>query len=539
MRGAFSSSARTTGAQVTDSIAEPLLLPPPGDWSVSPSEVQLPSAPQLDSQLAFPTHTEAVDEALISSVTSPVVQPPLSQASSLQDALRSQGKIFLDVCCGSIRPFSFAALKSNFPVLSVDPLLEDCIDVSVDNNFELLLRICFSGLVWFAFANPPVHEVTLPGDNIGEELPTSVLDRCTTLLLAVFQSGGHVCLVQPSASQPWKQPLVQHFLLEISAACIVVDAADWSGPDDVQWLFASSFQSLSSVSAETMRVPSASAPNLKHSAYVAFPAALASQVLQLISPLHKPSEASDLSLRAALGLLPIKDFGVPPFSFQDGGGMGSSPDWSCPPCGMPNKLAALRQSWLAFLFANRIPSRLREHIEAGGESNFFTQDEIVQLRVLFGQWASSQGGPSCIDWSVDPEQPYCLRALQVLSTLLRDPDRALFPALIEGVPTGFDRNIPDSNVFAKRADAELAEVDLLLCEGNWSSAEANPAQLEEMVGKEVQQGFLQEVPLEDALRRWPDRCAVGKMSIVSSEGRPGQVGGRQFDLQHKRFMLHQ
>ena len=94
---------------------------------------------------------------------------------------------------------------------------------------------------------------------------------------------------------------------------------------------------------------------------------------------------------------------------------------------------------------------------------------------------------------VDDGQPYCLHglhALQTLSLLIMDKDTSLFPCLIEGVPTGFDKNIPKSNVFAPRESDSTIDAELLLCEGNWSSAEANPDLLRQLVAKEVEAGHL-------------------------------------------------
>ncbi|CAE7210922.1 unnamed protein product [Symbiodinium sp. CCMP2592] len=499
------------------------LLPPPGDWCETAA---LPSPPALSGDLSPSTPhlpDDVVDEALISSVISPA-QAPTSGPGIVSDSLlSSKGKILLDVCCGSIRPISLAALGLGlgFAVLSVDSAFQEPIDIMVDNQFELLLRVCFSGIIWFAFANPPARsEVPHDSEHSGSATP-ALLERCATLLLATFQAGGHVCLIQSAGSTSWEHPLVRRMLLEISAACVLVKSSDWDAQSSLQWLFASSFHGLRALSASSPLVPSSNADCF--SDYGRLPADLVSQILQTLAPLQLSGDALDLSLLSAVGRIPIKDFGVPPFAFQDGGGMGSCPDWSCPPPGVPNKLASLRQSWLSFLFAKRLPGRLQEHISQRGEGSFFLPEEVSQLRALFGQWVASQGGPHSIDWTVDAEQPYCLRALSVFSTMLSDPDRSLFPALIEGVPTGFDKNIPASNVFAKRPVGDPEDVDLILCEGNWSSAEANPALLREMVAKEVELGFLEEVPLETALERWPDRCAVGKMSIVSSEGRPDRL----------------
>ena len=59
-----------------------------------------------------------------------------------------------------------------------------------------------------------------------------------------------------------------------------------------------------------------------------------------------------------------------------------------------------------------------------------------------------------LDWQVRADQPLCLHALQAISHYMNDPDRNLFPALIEGVSTGFQDNIAPSNVFAAKPPTE-------------------------------------------------------------------------------------
>ena len=109
-----------------------------------------------------------------------------------------------------------------------------------------------------------------------------------------------------------------------------------------------------------------------------------------------------------------------------------------------------------------------------------------------------------------------------LSTILGDKDTSLFPALQQGVPTGFDDDIPRSHTLRPRRDADPDEGhDLLVCEGNWQGAESDPALLQELIEEEIASGYLEEVPsLEAAYTRWgQDRVAVGKVNIVKAPGR--------------------
>ena len=49
-------------------------------------------------------------------------------------------------------------------------------------------------------------------------------ERAASLLLAVFQAGGHVILEQPPNALSWRQVMGQHHLLEVSASCCCVAA---------------------------------------------------------------------------------------------------------------------------------------------------------------------------------------------------------------------------------------------------------------------------------------------------------------------------
>ena len=216
-------------------------------------------------------------------------------------------------------------------------------------------------------------------------------------------------------------------------------------------------------------------------------------------------------------LVPRKDVDALPVAFQDGGGMGSRPDWSCPPQGKDNLLLSLCKEWLGMLFELGFPERLRSHIGSGANTCPLSDQEIFNFRKAFEDFAITKRMPP-ISWDVPSGQPYCLSALRSLSRLISDKDVALFPALSEGVPTGYHHDIPASNVFAPRPDDVPPDAELQICEGNWAGAEADPALLLSLVQSEVDAGYLLEVPLAQALETWGKQVAVGKMSVVHSQG---------------------
>ena len=83
---------------------------------------------------------------------------------------------------------------------------------------------------------------------------------------------------------------------------------------------------------------------------------------------------------------------------------------------------------------NRIPTRPRQHIADTVDALWFTPAEVESLRLAWQKWFREPGVSEELDWSVDPGQPYCLKALHALSPALQDPDVHVWPALQAGVP---------------------------------------------------------------------------------------------------------
>ena len=155
---------------------------------------------------------------------------------------------------------------------------------------------------------------------------------------------------------------------------------------------------------------------------------------------------------------------------------------------------------------------------AASDSPFFSDKEVLAFRGIANRWFSAQGCRDDVNWDKPSGQPYCLHALHSLSQVVKDADKHLFLALLEGVPTGYDGDIPKSNVFTQQ-DSPPSDGDLLLCFGNWTGAEADPTLLCELLQKEVDAGWLETIPLHEAQARWGSRLAVGRLNIVIAPGK--------------------
>ena len=107
-----------------------------------------------------------------------------------------------------------------------------------------------------------------------------------------------------------------------------------------------------------------------------------------------------------------------------------------------------------------------------------------------------------------------------------DPDTELFPALIEGVSTGYHDSIAASNVFStKIPDTASNRPDLSVHWTNWQTAEDQPELTAELVQAEIDKDWLIcfDGTLEDAKGQFPLGVAVGKLAIATSDSRPPRL----------------
>ena len=465
---------------------------------------------------------------------------------------------FLDICCGANAPLSECLLQSGIQCVCVDALGSEPLDLLDDKTYDSLLRLAFSGIVRMAHAAPPCKEYSRlklrPGsphavrspeflngfpDNTRSqqqrvEVSQKLMYRAVCILRAVFASGGHASLEQPTNSMAWLEPFVQDFLSEVQATLSVIPACTVGVDVAKQWLFASSFapiQQLAGTCSHSGQHQSVIGTRDEQGHFLSqrtaeYPSALASRYCSIVSPLFEGYTIHEYSsfcaLSFALQCIPRKERTAPPFGAQDGGGIYSTPDWSYGPRYQSDLLSELRKEWQQWLLEKHIPARLSQHVANHCEQPLFTEDETAWLQQSFKRFSDRHSTSQDWDFSVPPGQPYCLSALSRLSHLIADKDTSLFPALMQGVPTGFDKDIPRSHTLRPRRESDVDEGhELLICEGNWKGAEEDPALLQQLIDEELEAGFLEVVPdLETAYRRWgKERVAVGKVNIVKAPGR--------------------
>ena len=462
--------------------------------------------------------------------------------------------LFLELCSGRNRPLSSAALRAGVSVISVDILRSCEQDILQDSTYDALLRLGFSGQVTLANASPPCTEYSrlklldnagprplrspdhmegFPDLNAEEkhrfEQSRLLLFRSLHILRAVWCGGGHISFEHPANSLAWLEKETQAFLKHVSADLNCIAACRFGADWYKRWLFACTWRDMQGLACACNHAPDShqqvvgarnSDGTWASAATSEFPPALAEAYVAAALPLFETcADPVDLSLAQLPFLVPKKGMHSPPFGTQDGGGIFSCPDWSKPPSDAVDVFDGLRQELVHYLLSRKAPLRLQEHVQSQCEDALFSADEVLALRAMWSSWFTRKGWPAP-DWTVPPSQPYCLHALSALSRAMGDRDDMLFPCLLEGIPTGFFNDIPRSNVFIPVEDVgSLASDDQLqICESNWQGARENPAILHELVQKEVDEGWLEEVPLSEAKQRW-DKIAVAKLNVVLAENK--------------------
>ena len=106
---------------------------------------------------------------------------------------------------------------------------------------------------------------------------------------------------------------------------------------------------------------------------------------------------------------------------------------------------------------------------------------------------------------------------------MQDPDTALFPYLINGVPLGINETITPSGCFPiNQPEAPFDPPRLSLHHTNWQSAEDEPTVVQELIDKEIDAGWVAEFQgtIEEAQAFFPDGLAIGKLGLALSDSRP-------------------
>ena len=511
-----------------------------------------------DSDPLHVVSTELPPEPPSDVVVPPTASPVNDSIQQLSPFFEFGCRIFLDVCSGVSKPISAALRNLNRTVLAIDLLLHSSMNLLNDEFFEQLLRLCGSGLVAYCATAPNCGLYSLlrlrPGGPRALRTPSELdgvaglsadeamqlqessllFDRCAECACITHLSGGHAHVEQPSGAMSWREPMAKKWLLQSSCNLVVVAACEYGLDIYKNWLFASSYTEFASLAktcshaAKSHRsIAGARGPDgaflSKQSAE--YPPMLASSIADVLAPLI--SAGSELqSVSMAMDQVRVKDVFAPPFAHEDGGGCVSKPDWSLPPPNVDNIFKSIRDEFFPALLHHDMPKRILAHFAQRLEHCPIPDILVTKLRDIL---SSRIPGLSDSSWSIRDDQPLYLEALHKVSLFMQDPDIELFPSLIAGVSTGFDGEIPPSNVFhIKDAHADSSSnfrPDLSIHLENWKSAEDRPEVVDDLVADELQKGWIYKFDgsVEEAKTTFPLGLAIGKLGLAITDSRPPRL----------------
>ena len=173
----------------------------------------------------------------------------------------------------------------------------------------------------------------------------------------------------------------------------------------------------------------------------------------------------------------------------DGGGIPSTGAWQKPPAGLSDFFKPLRAIWLKRIFQHGLHKQLLAHTQLpklGKPCPWKEEDLRPLLSSLLTFLRRHDQSPSA---EVDQGQPFRLDVCEAIARATSDPDTALFTSLKEGVRTGYHAVVPASGIFRLRSPTEAEPPPLLLCDGNWKSADDDMATAKKLVEAEVADGF--------------------------------------------------
>ena len=335
-------------------------------------------------------------------------------------------------------------------------------------------------------------------------------------------------LEQPPSAMSWLEDCVVQFLKLISVWCVVMAACAYDADWYKSWMFASSFEAISSLGAlcdhppnshQSIRGTRADSGEFLSRQTACYPAALASKFAQIVIPLFSRT-SHDWQWKDRYSLLPIKGRYDPPLGQEDGAGIFSSPDWSLPDRDVPDTFKELRQGWVQRILKLQLDKQMLAYFYHAEHPDPPFSEEVVQVfRQMLISFFEKKGYQ--LDWDIREHQPMHLKILQSFSQLMVDEDTSLFSSLLEGVVTGFCQNIPPSKCMPPNDRDVQMDVPLSAHYSNWNSADSDLVLTKSLVQEEIDKGWVFEFEgtLKEAQARWPVGVSLGKLGIAHSDGR--------------------
>ncbi len=488
--------------------------------------------------------------------------PTTSLQQSLEDVSRlvelphfiplPRQRFFWEIFSGPNSPLTTAIHDSGIPCIQpFDLLIDNKFDILNDSCYELMLRIVATRLVGSLHAAPPCTEYSLlklknPGprpcrspqcmdsplfddEECHQRFYSSreILRRTEHLLRLNHIHGGYSSLEQPSSAMSWDEDFIllacQEFLVEEAVFSHCATCRSDEEPWSKEWKFVSNIPGFSDASLICTC-------NYKHSSFAGkrnpdgtFKSKNTSEYPQkLVNQLHKFLHVEQLKSdkhglwdwNSVMDLLPERapQRLVP---IPDGGGLASSSLWPIP--FSEDVFRQLRKDLESLCFKHRLHTHLPQHIRERNNTSPFSSKVQQDIDECFRTFFRSKNlDPS---FQVPVDQPFRLYAFYALAQLALDPDAKLLHTLVDGVDLGIDQCIEPSGTWPlKQEIQDPGSNEFFSFEDNWKSAEADEETLEKLIQKEIDDGFVSELPsMEAATALFGNLFAIGKLGIASQQ----------------------
>ena len=158
-------------------------------------------------------------------------------------------------------------------------------------------------------------------------------------------------------------------------------------------------------------------------------------------------------------------------------------------------------------------------LHEGEASPPFSEEDIQPFRDLLSQFLEQNH--QHVSWEIREDQPLHLSILQQMSVCMKDADTTLFPALQDGVSTGFDGDIAPSSCFPVASSTLEDPVPLSIHMTNWQSAENDLETTRNLVQQELDKGWIYKYPgtIAEAQAEFGEKLAVGRLGLALSDSR--------------------
>ena len=463
-------------------------------------------------------------------------------------------RFFFEIFSGSTFPLTNAfrqlGLATLYPMDSHPNIGGDSHDIINSDVRDRIARLAVSQLIGLCFAAPPCRHYSLckltgPGpppcrdfqnmqgfDTMRAKLEAqesfNILATTLELLELFWIHGSHIALEQPETAMSWSEPIVIAWIQRLGLYLTRVAQCAWVEPNEQlrkSWMIASSFplpdlETQCSHQHPTFKGKRDSTGQFVSQQTSCYPPRMAQQIAKssshLVTHSNEVSTWDDaLSSLPRLSPMPNEGGSLP---CADGGGISSNGDWTSPR--ESDILADLRRAWLLQGLEQKVLKQTDPCSSIDFE-HWLSGDFVKTLRSITDNFFRSHQLES--NEITSEGQPFVLHLLQNFAILLNDPEQELINCLQEGVMCGVEAPIPPGGAWIPTettpTDLELSSHDI-----NWQSAVDHMSLAEELVKKEVEDGFVECLgPVDQLSKQSKDELFFGKLGIAFSTRKPRLV----------------